>query len=280
LKEAATAIGPVVLAALVAAWIDLRTRRAGLDPPGFAEPLRRWAWLVLLAGALWVGVFGSLGATGGEVDLAAVRDWQLFALHGLFVALLLAWYALGFAGTRPAAPTGAGEPTRDGFRRQLGLAAREPWKEIGLGLVFGVGAWLAVLGGVLALGLALSALGGEDLLPQEPPELIPWIAGRAIGLRVLIALSAGVVEETFFRGFLQPRVGIPLSTALFALAHAAYGQPFLLVGVTLLSLLYAALVRWRQSLHAAITAHFLFDAIQLLVVIPSILRMWNPDGAG
>jgi membrane protease YdiL (CAAX protease family) len=280
LKQAAAAIGPVLLAALVAAWIDLRTRRAGLDPPGFAEPLRRWAWLVLLAGALWVGVFGSLGSASGEVDLAAVRDWQLFALHALFVALLLAWYALGFAGARRVEPSTGASPAGGGFARQLGLAAAEPWKEIGLGLVFGVGAWLAVLAGVLALGLALSALGGEDLLPKEPPEMIPWIAGRAVGLRLLIALSAGVVEETFFRGFLQPRVGIPLSTALFAIAHAAYGQPFLLVGITLLSLLYAGLVRWRQSLHAAITAHFLFDAIQLLIVIPSVLRLWNPAGGG
>jgi membrane protease YdiL (CAAX protease family) len=269
-KEAAVAIGPVALAALVAAWIDLRTRRAGLDPPGFADPLRRWAWLVLLGAVLWVGIFGSLGQTGGEVDLSQVSDWQLFALHALFVAVLLAWYALGFAGARAAGAAG--------LAPQVGLVARRPFTEIGIGLVFGVGAWLAVLGGVLALGLALQALGGEELLPTRPPDMIPWIAGRSVALRLAIALSAGIVEEIFFRGFLQPRVGIPLSTALFAIAHAAYGQPFLLVGVTLLSLLYAGLVRWRQSLHAAITAHFLFDAIQLLIVIPSVLRLWRPDG--
>ena len=94
----------------------------------------------------------------------------------------------------------------------------------------------------------------------------------SIWTRLAVSVSAGVVEETFFRGFLQPRVGIGLSTALFTLAHLSYDQPFMLVGVALLSLIFAFLVRWRQNLWAAITAHALFDALQLLVVIPTTLR--------
>ena len=95
--------------------------------------------------------------------------------------------------------------------------------------------------------------------------------------RLGLALSAGTVEELFFRGLLQPRSGIVFSTALFALAHLSYGQPFLLLGVTLLSVLYAILVRWRQSLWAAMTAHFLFDAIQMLIVIPSVLKLYPAE---
>ena len=76
-------------------------------------------------------------------------------------------------------------------------------------------------------------------MPQQPPAMVPFIASLPIWLRLLISLSAGVVEETFFRGFLQPRVGIPLSTAFFALAHLSYGQPFMLIGITLLSLDHA-----------------------------------------
>ena len=85
-------------------------------------------------------------------------------------------------------------------------------------------------------------------------------------------LSAGVVEELFFRGLLQPRVGLVFATVLFACAHLSYDQPFLLVGVSLLSVAYGLLVRWRQSLWAAMVAHFVFDAIQLLVVIPLVLE--------
>ena len=276
MRAALLSIGPLVAAFATAAWIDLRTRRAGLDPPGFAEPLRRWAWLMVLAGCLWVAVFAALAGSGaaGEIDLAAVSRWQLFALHGLLVATLGAWYLLGFGGFR------GGRGAAGSLAAQVGLAARAPLAEVGVGLVFGVGAGLGVLAGVVALALAVAALGGQELLPQQPPAMIPWIAGQPVALRLAIALSAGAVEEVFFRGLLQPRVGVALSTALFALAHAAYGQPFLLVGVTLLSLLYAGLVRWRQSVWAAIAAHALFDAVQLLVVIPSVLEVWGAPTAG
>jgi membrane protease YdiL (CAAX protease family) len=276
LRAALLAVGPVLVAVATAAWVDLRTRRARLDPPGFADPLRRWAWLVVLGGCLWIAVFAALGNPpgAGEIDLAAVSRWQLFALHAILAATLLAWYALGFGGRAGAAAA----PTS--LARQVGLAARSPLTEIGVGLVFGVGAWLVVLAGVVVVALAVAALGGEELLPQQPPAMIPWLAGQPIALRLAIALSAGTVEEVFFRGLLQPRAGIALSTALFALAHAAYGEPFLLVGVTLLSLLYAGLVRWRQSVWAAIAAHALFDAVQLLVVIPSVLEVWGGAAGG
>jgi len=97
-------------------------------------------------------------------------------------------------------------------------------------------------------------------------------------VRLLISLSAGVVEETFFRGFLQPRVGILLSTLLFVLAHFSYGQPLMLVGIGTLSLIYAFLVRWRQNIWPAIAAHALFDGVQLLVVIPAALRLMEKEG--
>lgn len=276
MRQALLSIGPLVAAFATAAWVELRTRRAGLDPPGFAEPLRRWAWLMVLSGCLWAAVFAALSAGGsaGEVDLATVSPWQLFALHMVLVATIAAWYLLGFGGYQEA----AGPPGSVGA--QLGLATRSPLVEVGVGLVFGVGAWLVVLAGIVLVALAVSALGGDELLPQQPPAMIPWIAGQPVALRLGIALSAGVVEEVFFRGLLQPRVGIALSTAIFALAHAAYGQPFLLVGVTLLSLLYAALVRWRQSVWAAMAAHTLFDAVQLLIVIPSVLEMWGAAPGG
>ena len=135
-----------------------------------------------------------------------------------------------------------------------------------------------MLCGVVLFALALAALSGEELLPQAPPAVIPWLAARRSCLRLAIAASAGLVEETFFRGFLQPRIGIALSTLFFALAHLSYDQPIMLVGVTLLSLLYGLLTRWRQNIWPAIVAHFLFDAIQLLVVIPAVLELFQPGG--
>jgi membrane protease YdiL (CAAX protease family) len=129
-----------------------------------------------------------------------------------------------------------------------------------------------VLAAAWAVAMGVAALGGDGLLPKRPPEAVVWLAGQSLLLRAGLALSAGVVEEIFFRGLLQPRIGLLASTGLFALAHLSYGQPFMLVGVTLLSLLYGLLVRWRQSVWAAIAAHTLFDLVQLLVVIPSVLE--------
>ncbi|MGH9361704.1 MAG: lysostaphin resistance A-like protein, partial [Thermoanaerobaculia bacterium] len=151
--------------------------------------------------------------------------------------------------------------------------APQPAREVGLGLVLGVAIWAAALGVLMAVALLVLALGGEELLPKAPPALVPWIAALPWSVRLLVSLSAGAVEETFFRGFLQPRVGIFLATLLFALAHASYGQPLMLVGVAVLSLLYGALVRWRQSVWAAIAAHALFDAVQLLVIVPAALEL-------
>ncbi len=168
----------------------------------------------------------------------------------------------------------------DGLAWQLGFRTPRLAREVGIGLLVGVAAWLAVLGVLLAVGLSLWWLGAEELLPKEPPKLIPWIAALPVWLRVAVSLSAGVVEETFFRGFLQPRSGVALSTALFVLAHASYEQPLMLLGITFLSLVYAGLVRWRQNIWPAIVAHTLFDAIQLVVVIPAALRWLPEDGEG
>lgn len=162
------------------------------------------------------------------------------------------------------------------FAAQLGFRAPSPLSEIGFGLVAGFAIWFAVLAAMFLVAVLVASLGGERFLPKQAPAMIPWIAGLPIGIRLLLSLSAGFVEETFFRGLLQPRVGIAFSTVCFVLAHAAYGSPFLLVGVTLLSLIYAFLVRWRQNLWPAIAAHALFDGIQLLVIIPAALRFLKP----
>jgi membrane protease YdiL (CAAX protease family) len=273
-------VGPALAALGATLLFDRMTRRRGLDPPGFGEPVRRLAGLGLVAVVFYLGVFAALGSVGRqvEVDFAQLGTWQLFLLHGLFALSIAAWWLAGFHSPPAALTAGLGGPARGGarFAEQLGFRTPDLRREAALGVAAGFGAWLAVLCGVFAFALALSALSGEELLPQAPPPLIPWLAAQPILLRLAIAASAGFVEETFFRGFLQPRIGIALSTLFFALAHLSYDQPVMLVGVTLLSLLYGALTRWRQNIWPAIVAHFLFDAIQLLVVIPAVLELFRP----
>jgi membrane protease YdiL (CAAX protease family) len=274
LEQALRLAVPALLAALAAFAVDRICARRGLLPPGFTQPWRRVAGGLAVGAILWIGVFLPMGQLGVEPveDLTQVPVWQLFLLHGLLLLSLAVWFGLGFSGLG-----GPGTPGRT-VAAQLGFVTPHLPQELGLGVVLGLAAWVLVLLALLATGLVIYFVGGEKALPQEPPALVPWIAGLPIAVRLLVSLSAGVVEETFFRGFLQPRVGIGLSTGFFVLAHLSYGQPIMLVGITLLSLVYAFLTRWRQTIWPAITAHALFDAIQLLVVIPAALRLLEERG--
>ncbi len=266
--------GLLSLAAAIA--VDWLGERAGLLPPGFRPeaPLGLWRRALgtaLLAGVLWVGVLGPLAERADlAADLARRPPVTVFAFHALIAVFLLGWWALGHRGTGSA-----GEPSGDPLR----LRCSRPAAEAGVGLAAGLAGWLGVLVVLLAIGGLLTLLGERSLLPTEPPAVVPWIATLPVGLRLAVSASAGLFEELFFRAFLQPRVGVALSSAGFVVAHAAYEQPMMLVGVSLLSLLFAGLLAWRGSVWAAVVAHAVFDAVQLLVVVPLALEALDAGGA-
>ena len=307
LEDALRLAVPGALALLAAFALDRMTAARGLTPPGFRQPWRRVAAFFLMTIVFWVGITGPLGDVGRpvEVDVTQLTTPQLFLLHAVMIVVTLSWFALGFAGVReerswigeapaltdfgPPAETAilvaapAPPPPPASVARQLalqfGFVAPNIPREIGLGLLLGIAAWAAVFVAVILFALLIYFLGGEEALPKQPPALVPWIAGLPILVRLLISLSAGVVEEWFFRGFLQPRMGILLSTGFFVLAHFSYGQPFMLIGIAVLSLIYGLLVKWRQNIWPAIAAHALFDGVQLLVIIPLALRYLGTQGA-
>jgi len=276
LVEALKWLAPPLAAAAVAALFDRRLGGAGgaaaaMPPPGLVRPGRRLAAGALLAGLFYLTLFAPLSLPADAampVDLSTVSPWQLFLMHALLLAGLGAWLALAY-GVRgsPAAPVPAPGPLT--FLR---LRARDVGVEIGVGLLVGLTIWAAALSFAALLVAGLNAAGGGDLLPTEPPRLILLVAGQPVWLRLAISVSAGLVEELFFRGFLQPRLGIWLTTGLFVLAHAAYGAPLMFVTVAFLSLAYGWLARRRGSVWAAVAAHTLFDAVQLLLVLPAALR--------
>lgn len=293
--EEALRLGAPVLA-IVAAWaFDRMSERRGLLPPRFRLPVlaagepigesprapvpdakvvifRRALADALLAFVLWLGVFAPLAEMGNRapIDVSKLSAPRLFLLHGVLVLMMAAWYFLGFGVAR--------SPGGGRWLRQFGLAPKRLGEELGLGVMAGIGAWALVLIALVVIAGVILALGGRKLLPQQPPSLIYWIAGLPLVVRLAASVSAGLVEETFFRGFLQPRMGIALSTAFFVLAHASYGEPFMFVGITLLSLLYAFLVKWRRNIWPAIVAHAIFDGVQLTVVIPLALRYVGQHG--
>jgi membrane protease YdiL (CAAX protease family) len=263
LLDAAALLAAVGTALLV----DLGgARRLGV-PPGFARPWRRALAATVLSLLFYLALFQPLAALGRSepADIMGQPLPVLFAGHGLMLLAVLGWAALAFGG-------GGGGPFSQRAGRALGLAAARPGEELALGLLGGAAAWVGMVILMLALGSLLAALGGEDLVPRKAPQLVAWMAGLPVAVRVALSLSAGVAEELLFRGLLQPRVGAALATVLFVLAHGVYEQPLMLVGLTWVSLVFATLVGRHGTVWPAMVAHALFDLIQLLVVIPWLLE--------
>lgn len=264
---------PLVAGAACAWWIDRSTAARGLLPPGFADPawgdLRRLAAIVLLALVLWFGVFAAIGQIGlpssmDEIDFERLSPLNLFLMHAILVATLSAWMVLGY--------WRCGHDARTVVLSQLGLRTRTGQSvpaELGIGLGAGLVLWASVLFVVLLAALLVGAAGGFENLPNEAPGMVLWMGSLPVLIRLMVSLSAGVVEEIFFRGFLMPRAGFATSNVLFVLAHVNYEQPFMLLGVALLSVAFSYLTIWRGNIWPAIAAHFLFDAIQLLIIVPS-----------
>lgn len=257
------------VALLLAVAVALAVNRRDPDgPPGLRVTWRWAAATTLLVIVLLVAVFVPVVTADlpQDVDLASLDRWQLLASPTLLLGAAAAWVALAW-GWGPAGFGRAGD-----WIGALGLRAKQPRRELAVGLVAGVGAWAAVLLFMLVLGLVLMITGGGTMPGgNEPSPLVVWLAGLPIAWRIALSLAAGLCEELFFRGLLQRRIGIAASTAIFVLGHVSYGAPMMLVGLTLLSSIYAFLVRWRGSIWAAVVAHAIFDAIQLLVVIPAAL---------
>ena len=266
---------------VTAIWIDRASRARGL----LATPLRpkderlvsprRYVYLSLLVLTLYLGVFQVLSLIGmaQELEFEGIPSWQLFSLHFVFVSFLVSHWLLSSGSQSEEAKTaGASGGQADRVRR---------WgNELLIGSMAGVGLWAAILVTLLVIGTVWSQVAGES--PGEVPPMVEWIGTRPLALRLAIALSAGVVEEVFFRGFLQARIGVLASTLLFVIAHFSYGQPLLILGILLLSLAFSVLVVWRRSVIAAVAAHTVFDAIQLVFVIPAVLGALesgaaNPD---
>lgn len=105
--------------------------------------------------------------------------------------------------------------------------------------------WQVILG-VAAAGIFLGFVSGVDVLAVRiTPQLnneVNQASGHlfsglnSVGGVLLIALSAGICEETLFRGALQPRVGILWTAIVFASVHTQYGLSLDALAVLILAI--------------------------------------------
>jgi membrane protease YdiL (CAAX protease family) len=215
---------------------------------------------------VWLGIFMvglALLVTHSALTPATpsqLRDmpfYSLFSLHAILVVFLAGWW---LASGRPP------------LREFLNIRYERPSEVAAIGIAVGVGGWIVTILAALLIALLLKAAGAIDK-PPEPPAMIGWMANLALWKKALIVLSAMTIEEFFFRSFLQKRIGLLASTALFALAHFTYGNPLLLIGVTVISLIIAITFYRTKNVVPGILAHGVFDGIQLFVIVPIAVKM-------
>src|SRR5215831_3509855 len=177
--------------------------------------------------------------------LSLMMQWILFALM---------WVGLLIRGTGLSSLIGRVWKTKLDFLRDVRLA-----------LLFFVAS--------LALTLALHFAYGS--FEQTPPRFLPQ---NMLELLAILPgmISAGICEETFFRGYLQKQIhslggnvwyAIVVQAAIFSLAHgydqttAGYVDKFLYgAGAGLLA-------NWRKSLLPGIISHSFQDALGAIALV-------------
>ena len=86
-------------------------------------------------------------------------------------------------------------------------------------------------------------------------DMIGPLGSREIAV---FSLSSGIAEEMFFRGAMQPSLGLWLTSLIFGLAHGYFDRRFIpwMVMAALSGLALGLLAEWTGSLLAPVLAHF------------------------
>ena len=194
-------------------------------------------WLALPA---WLAFRDRLAALLGDPG-ALVSAPQLAG--GLVGYVVLAFASVGFMVRRDG---------RASLQR-LGLTAPRPAD------------WLTVIAGVTALWLF--NVGSEWLEQRSFPAL--WTSDQGFtvalagamgpGLMLLLSLSAGIGEEITLRGALQPKLGIALTSLLFATLHVQYSW-YGVLSILVFGLLLGV-IRKHSCTTAAILVHTLYNLL-------------------
>ena len=137
---------------------------------------------------------------------------------------------------------------------------RELLRDIGVAAVFWVAAVVALYGlrvllGANGLGPAVLALA-----PRGPLEIALWVA---------VSVTAGICEESVFRGYLQTQLtamtgsrpaGVFLAAVAFGVAHLYPGWRMAIV-LGLYGLMFGVLAYWRRSVRPGMIAHAWQDTL-------------------
>ncbi len=225
----------------------LAARFTALDPsnPVHAVALSMTA-LVLVNLLVTLGL--GLGNLSEMLESSAAAGVEYDPLPGLWAQnitfLLMALVGVGLFARR----------TLQGTLNRLGIV--KPTVRQGL---LGVAAGLLLVPLILLLELAASKLGiGADPdVERLTEQLIGPLTMSAPGIMTL-GLAAALGEESIFRGALQPKFGLLLTTVLFALLHSQYGISFSTAAVFLVGLILGVL-RLRANTTTSMITHAVYN---------------------
>ncbi|MDQ6901084.1 MAG: CPBP family intramembrane metalloprotease [Candidatus Dormibacteraeota bacterium] len=244
----AVGTGAVAAAVLFPAVRRLIARAIPIDP-GRAVHLTALVLVLLLFGTqLAAGIAVDLVALQGQSGAALQAD-DLLAQEVPFVLVALCGVGLWIR--------------RDGRASllRLGLVRPRLWHVL-LALA------VALLFYAFASGVdALSNLLTPDLnkaVQKASERLFGHLAASPVGIAA-IAVTAGVCEELFFRGALQPRLGLIATSVLFASVHSQYGLSLTVLAVLILSLALGFLRRYLNTTTSAL-CHVAYDGLASLSI--------------
>lgn len=150
---------------------------------------------------------------------------------------------------------------------RLGLQ-RLTWRDFTRGFFASLALYLLIIlfSALLSLLIEVGLIDGESLDEQTRAAESLANAFATPLAAVVLSASAAVGEEIFFRGALQPVFGNLLTSIMFAVLHT---QNLLSPGIILLFLVSLGLgtLRNRYNTNVAIVAHFLYNFIQLTLLI-------------
>jgi membrane protease YdiL (CAAX protease family) len=241
---------------VVAAIVVVAGRKGAFQVDAFPSGRRRAGALVALGVTLAATTILPAFSLGRPIEPERLSLPSILALQQLLTLFLLAWWLL------------AGRPP---VREFLALSTPDPGRQVRIGLVVGLAGWgLTVVAGLAVLG-ALRFVGIEEVRPIPP--LVRWLASQPFGSRLVLVVAAMTVEEIFFRSFLQRRIGAVPASILFLVSHGGYGDPLFFFGLLAITAVLSATFEKTGSVVASMVAHGVFDAVQLLLVLPSVVRL-------
>lgn len=157
--------------------------------------------------------------------------------------------------------------TFKGVLNRLGLVVPTLSQAV-VGFVLG----LLLVPAIILLELAASRVGfGADPDVERLTEQLIGPLTLSIPGILTLGLAAAIGEESVFRGALQPRFGLVLTTLLFALLHSQYGFSFSTVAVFLVGLVLGFL-RLRANTTTAMITHAVYNMSLGLIAYLGLLE--------